>query len=85
MPSAEMATGLVNGLIAHPGFYGVVAELDGRVVGSNFLDERSRIIGLGPIAVDPEVQNQSVGRRLMVHALDRVRRHQLDLHSRRSR
>lgn len=73
MPSAEMATGLVNGLIAHPGFYGVVAELDGRVVGSNFLDERSRIIGLGPIAVDPEVQNQSVGRRLMVHALDRVR------------
>jgi hypothetical protein len=27
-------------LLSHPGFYSVVAELDGRVAGSNFLDER---------------------------------------------
>ena len=37
LPSAEMATGLADGFVAHPSFYGVVAELDGRVVGSNFL------------------------------------------------
>ena len=29
LPSAEMATGLLGGLVEHPGFYGIVAELDG--------------------------------------------------------
>src|SRR3712207_4325167 len=37
-PSPEVAAGLLAGLLAHPGFYGVVAERDGRIVGSNFLD-----------------------------------------------
>jgi hypothetical protein len=40
-------------LLSHPGFYSVVAEMDGRIVGSNFLDERSTIAGLGPITVTP--------------------------------
>jgi GNAT superfamily N-acetyltransferase len=72
-PALEMAMGMVGGLLDHPGFYGVVAELDGRVVGSNFLDERSRITGLGPITVDPAVQDRTVGRRLMEYMLTRVR------------
>ncbi len=72
-PVQEMASGLIGGLLAHPGFYGIVAELDGRAVGSNFLDERSHITGLGPITVDPAVQNRTVGRRLMEHMLRRVR------------
>ena len=42
-PSPEVATELLAGLLAHPGVYAVVAELDGRVVGSNFLDERSTV------------------------------------------
>jgi predicted N-acetyltransferase YhbS len=71
-PSPEVATGLLSGLLSHPGFYGVVAELDGRVVGSNFLDERSIVSGIGPITVDPGVQNRAVGRQLMQHLLDRV-------------
>src|SRR4030095_9607803 len=50
----------------------VVAELDGAVVGSNFLDERSPVAGLGPITVDPKVQNLRIGRRLMQAGLDRV-------------
>ncbi len=54
-PAPEMTVGLVGGLLEHPGFYGIVAELDNRVVGSNFLDERSHITGLGPITVDPAV------------------------------
>jgi len=70
-PSPEAATELLAGLLAHPGFYAVVAELDGRVVGSNFLDERSTVAGLGPITVDPAVQNRAVGRQLMEHLLDR--------------
>jgi predicted N-acetyltransferase YhbS len=36
-----------------------------KVVGSIFLDERNAIGGVGPITVDPAVQNRTVGRRLM--------------------
>ena len=73
-PSAEVATGLLSGLLAHPGFYSVVAELEGRIVGSNFLDERAVIAGVGPITVDPGVQDRRIGRRLMEDVLDRAAR-----------
>src|SRR5438270_370835 len=72
-PSAEVATGLLAGLLAHPGFYSVVAEVEGTIVGSNFLDERSMVAGLGPITVDPAVQNRAIGRQLMQDTLDRVK------------
>ena len=52
-------------MLANPKFYSVVAEIDGRIVGSNFLDERNTIAGVGPITVDPTVQNRAIGRRLM--------------------
>jgi predicted N-acetyltransferase YhbS len=71
-PSAEVATGLLSNMLAHPGFYSVVAEVDGRIVGSNFLDERSSIAGVGPITVDPGVQDRGTGRRLMQAVLDRA-------------
>jgi predicted N-acetyltransferase YhbS len=71
-PSPEVAIKLLAALLAHPGFYAVVAELDGRVVGSNFVDERSTIAGIGPITVDPAVQNRSIGRQLMHQAMERV-------------
>ncbi|MGB8236621.1 MAG: GNAT family N-acetyltransferase [Pseudolabrys sp.] len=71
-PSAEIATGRVSTLLSHPGIYGVVAELDGRIVGSNFLDERSSISGIGPISVDPTVQERGIGRQLMQDVLDRA-------------
>lgn len=71
-PSPEVATAFLAGLLAHPGFDAVVAELDGEVVGSNFLDERSTVAGIGPITVDPTVQNRAVGRQLMQHVLARA-------------
>jgi predicted N-acetyltransferase YhbS len=71
-PSPAVATELLSGLLAHPGVYAVVAEMDGRVVGSNFVDERSTVAGIGPITVDPALQNRAVGRLLMQHVLDRV-------------
>lgn len=71
-PSAEAATGLLSSVLAHPGFYGVVAEVDGQIVGSNFLDERSPIAGVGPITVDPSVQDRGIGRQLMQAVLDRA-------------
>jgi predicted N-acetyltransferase YhbS len=71
-PSPEVAAKLLSGLLAHQGFYALVAELDGRVVGSNFIDERSTIAGIGPITVDPAVQNRTIGRHLMQQAMERV-------------
>ena len=71
-PSPDVATGLVSALLAHPGIYAVVAEAGGVVVGSNFLDERAAIAGVGPITVDPGVQDGTVGRHLMVAVMDRA-------------
>lgn len=71
-PSLEMAVGMLTGMISNPGFYGIVAQVDGRIAGSNFLDERAPITGVGPISVDPEVQNSGAGRAMMQHLLDRA-------------
>jgi predicted N-acetyltransferase YhbS len=70
-PSAEAAQGMLAGLIPHPHVFSVVAESGGRIVGSNFLDERGPIFGIGPITVDPTVQDDGVGRELMGAVLER--------------
>ncbi len=72
-PSVEIAIQSWSSLIAHPRIYGVVAELEGNIVGSNFLDERGNIAGVGPITVDPQVQNRGTGRALMLDVLQRGR------------
>jgi len=71
-PAAEAALGVVRSMISDPGHYGIVAELNGRIAGSNFMDERSTIAGIGPISVDPDVQNSGAGRAMMQHMLERV-------------
>jgi GNAT superfamily N-acetyltransferase len=71
-PSIDVAAGLIGFLQSHSGFYGVAAERDGRVLGSNFLDERCTIAGVGPITVDPLSQDRGVGRSLMRAVLDRA-------------
>src|SRR6185312_9449413 len=70
-PSAEVAAGVLSMMFNHPGFYCVVAEEDGRILGSNCVDERSAIAGVGPITIDPEVQIKGVGRALMEAVLAR--------------
>jgi len=70
-PALEMAAGLLSVFVPHPMIWGVVAEADGKIVGSNFLDERSPIRGVGPITVAPDGQNTGVGRRLMEAVMDR--------------
>jgi predicted N-acetyltransferase YhbS len=72
-PSVAAATDVASMLIAHPGFHGLVAEEDGRIVGSNFMDQRSPIGGIGPISVDPATQNRRIGRTLMQAMLDYAR------------
>ncbi|MCU1258179.1 MAG: hypothetical protein JWO80_1064 [Bryobacterales bacterium] len=72
-PTPEAGVGLLETLFSHPGFFSVIAECDGQVVGSNCLDERSTMPGIGPVTVAPEVQNRGVGRILMQAVIDRAR------------
>ena len=71
IPSVEAATALTSQLIRNPGFFGVVAELEGTVVGSNFLDERSTMRGVGRVSVEPALEDRHIGRALMTAVLDR--------------
>jgi GNAT superfamily N-acetyltransferase len=71
LPAVEAGIGVLSSLFSTPGFYCVVAEVDGRIVGSNCLDERAIVHGLGPITVDPSAQNLGVGRKLMHAVLER--------------
>jgi predicted N-acetyltransferase YhbS len=73
-PSREVATGLMENLVAHPGVHGVAADVDGRLAGTNFLWERDEVAGVGPITVDPELQNGAVGKSLMRAVLKRAER-----------
>jgi predicted N-acetyltransferase YhbS len=65
-PSAEAATGLAAMMLARPDIYSVIAEIDGAIAGSNFLWKDTDVAGVGPITVDPALQNSTVGRMLMV-------------------
>jgi hypothetical protein len=71
-PSIKIATELITMRLSHPGFYSVVAELDGKIVGSIFIDERSLIAGGGPLSVDPLVMNGTIGRQLTQAIMDRA-------------
>jgi GNAT superfamily N-acetyltransferase len=72
-PGPEIAIGLLSMMFSSPGLHCVVAEHEGRVVGSNCLDERSRIAGVGPITVDPAAQNLGIGRTLMNAVINRAK------------
>jgi GNAT superfamily N-acetyltransferase len=71
-PNRETAVGLLSSLLSRRDVYSVVAEVDGRVVGSNFLWENAIIAGVGPITIDPAAQNLAVGKRLMEAILQRA-------------
>lgn len=71
-PTVAVATGCMRGLVTNPGFHGIVAERDGRIIGSTFLDERSTISAIGPVSVDPAAQDARVGRALMGAMLARA-------------
>lgn len=73
LPEKGAAIGLLSMMFSHPAFWCVVAEQNGRIVGSNCLDERSAVFGVGPITIDPAIQNLGIGRRLMQAVLDRSR------------
>ena len=72
-PRVETAIGLVSGLLSNPGYYSVIAELDGRTAGCSFLDERSPdTAAAGPVGIDPDAQDGGIGRLLMKDVLGRA-------------
>jgi GNAT superfamily N-acetyltransferase len=72
-PSSDVATDLMRMLLSRSGIHPVIAEIDGRVVGSNFLWEGDPVAGVGPITVDLGVQNKAIGHQLMEAVLERAR------------
>ena len=75
--SPEMASGLITSLLSRGDVYSVVAEVDGRVFGSNFLWENGTIAGVGPVTVAPAAQNVAVGRMMMEDVLQRARKRRI--------
>jgi N-acetylglutamate synthase-like GNAT family acetyltransferase len=71
-PSFEVARDLFSSLLSRPDVYSVIAESEGRIVGSNFISENSVIAGVGPLTISPDVQNSSLGRHLMENVLERA-------------
>ena len=71
-PGPEAAIGALLMMFSGADFHCVVAEVGGRIMGSNCLDERSVIRGIGPISIDPAAQNLGVGRKLMQALMDRA-------------
>jgi predicted N-acetyltransferase YhbS len=72
-PTSNAGIEAASYFLSNPGFYSVIAEYKGKIVGSNFLDERSNMVsGVGPITVDPNFQNKGVGRQLMKNVMERA-------------
>jgi len=73
VPSLEFGVQLAQMCLSAPGVYSVIAEADARIVGSNFMTEWDSVSGIGPITVDPTVQNSAIGKQLMLDVVNRAR------------
>ena len=77
IPDPEVGKMIIGQTIGRPDYTGVVAVLDGRIVGSNFLLHADEVAGVGPITVDPAVQSKGIGRALMQWVIDEARRREI--------
>lgn len=75
IPMLEVGIGILSHLFNAPGFQGFVAESNGAIAGSNVVDLRGPIAGIGPITIDPATQNKGLGRALMQAVIDEARAH----------
>jgi predicted N-acetyltransferase YhbS len=71
--SEETAVKVIAARLGHRLTYGVVAEVEGRIVGSAFLKEYHPVGAIGPVTVTPRLQGGQVGRLMMEHLLERAR------------
>ena len=70
-PTPEAAIQLAQSLFTSPQVFGVIAESEGRIVGSNYLWEYDAIRAVGPITISPNVQAKGTGRKLMQAVIER--------------
>jgi ribosomal protein S18 acetylase RimI-like enzyme len=74
VPDPRIGRQLAAFCIKNPSYWGAVAELDGKVVGSTFTDERNKeICGYASISVDTSIQGRGIGSRLVNAAFERSR------------
>jgi predicted N-acetyltransferase YhbS len=78
-PSEEFGVGLIKMLVSNPNTLGVLAERDGKILGSIFLHKfpPSPVAVIGPLTVHPSAEG-GVGRALMDAALRQVRERKQD-------
>jgi GNAT superfamily N-acetyltransferase len=74
IPDSEVGSMILSQTVKRPDYTGVMAVLDGRIVGSNFLTFADEVAGVGPITVEPELQSKGIGRALMQWAVDEAKR-----------
>jgi GNAT superfamily N-acetyltransferase len=77
IPDLDTALMILSHITARADYTGVVATLDGKIVGSNFLLHADEVAGIGPLTVDPKVQSQGVGRALMEWVIEESRRREI--------
>ncbi|MEG3956507.1 GNAT family N-acetyltransferase [Microcoleus sp. herbarium2] len=70
-PTLEFSTEIIDLQIGSPLCFGIIAEIEGAVVGCGFMDERNPIRGIGPVAVDRTFQARGTGREIMKALLER--------------
>jgi GNAT superfamily N-acetyltransferase len=74
-PSEEFGIGLIKRLLDNPNSWGVLAERQGKTLGSIFLHKfpPSPVVVIGPLTVHPSSEG-GVGKKLMYAALDYARK-----------
>ena len=78
-PSVDFAVGLIRMLLDMPTSWGVLAEGDGKVLGSIFLHvfPPSPVAAIGPLTVHPSAEGGGVGRDLMCAVLQEAKKRKL--------
>ena len=64
------ARSYVRHLLAFDPLGGSVAELDGEIVGMAWVHVRGPVATIGPVAVEPRVQGQGIGRQLLERCIE---------------
>lgn len=70
IPDLHTAQMMMGMMTSRPDVHGVMALLDGKIVGSNFTQVSDAVSGVGPITVDAAYQGHGVGRALMRHIIE---------------
>jgi GNAT superfamily N-acetyltransferase len=79
-PSEEFGIGLIKRLLDNPDSWGVLAERQGKILGSIFLHKfpPSPVAVIGPLTVHPSSEGGGVGKMLMDAALTQARKQNHD-------